>query len=272
MTMGGRGQLGNDFGGSTKELSPRKRKNNSLLDYKLTRSEISLNCIQNDAASGGKISSSLLNLIAIPFNWRSRQLTNKSENSKDKKKPNMLMNLFKKKRVMCNKRWVSYSVQNILTVTHEKVNKRWDHVQLVWSNIRCAEKNANTSSCVWRHWHCFFAAEGKTFRNGATYLIGETQQFISNQTGFNWRFTLWGFMRLINMQENLLCVFCLPPENTNTKEIETGTTRTATRFADFSPSPNASYMIWRLRCFSHRSRCQFTVDIGALQTFNFNSS
>lgn len=104
MTMGGRGQLGNDFGGSTKELSPRKRKNNSLLDYKLARSEISLNCIKDDAASGGKISSSLLNLIAIPFNWRSRQLTNKSENSKDKKKPNMLMNLFKKKRVMCNKR------------------------------------------------------------------------------------------------------------------------------------------------------------------------
>lgn len=104
MTMGGRGQLGNDFGGSTKELSPRKRKNNSLLDYKLTRSEISLNAIKDDAASGGKISSSLLNLIAIPFNWRSRQLTNKSENSKDKKKPNMLMNLFKKKRVMCNKR------------------------------------------------------------------------------------------------------------------------------------------------------------------------
>lgn len=102
MTMGGRGQLGNDFGGSTKELSPRKRKNNTLFDPKLSRSEISINYIK-DEQSSGKISSSLLNLIGIPFNWRSRQLTNRSVN-KDKKKANMLTNLFKKKRIMCNKR------------------------------------------------------------------------------------------------------------------------------------------------------------------------
>lgn len=101
-TMGGRGQLGNAFGGSTKELSPRKTKANTLLDHKLARSEISLNCIK-DEQSSGKISSSLLNLIAIPFNWKSRQLANKSE-SKDKKKTNMLTNLFKKRRIMCNKR------------------------------------------------------------------------------------------------------------------------------------------------------------------------
>lgn len=104
MTMGGRGGLlGNDFGGSTKELSPRKRKKNALEDFKLAKSEISLNRIK-DGESSGKISSSLLNMIAMPFNWRSRQLTNKSEINKDKKKTNMLMNLFKKKRVMCNKR------------------------------------------------------------------------------------------------------------------------------------------------------------------------
>lgn len=102
MTMGGRGQLGNDFGGSTKELSPRKTKANTLLDLKQARSEISLNCIKDEQASG-KISSSLLNLITNPFNWRPRQLANKSEN-KDKKKTNMLTNLFKKKRIMCNKR------------------------------------------------------------------------------------------------------------------------------------------------------------------------
>jgi hypothetical protein len=102
MTMGGRGQLGNDFGGSTKELSPRKMKSNSLMDCKLTKSEVSLHFIKNEQSSA-KVSSSLLNLIALPFNWRSRQLANKSEN-RDKRKPNMLMNLFKKKRVMCNER------------------------------------------------------------------------------------------------------------------------------------------------------------------------
>lgn len=103
MTMGGRGQLGNDFGGSTKELSPRKMKSITLMNEKLAKSEISLNCIK-DEQSSGKVTSSLLNLIAIPFNWRSRQLTNKSGSSRDKKKTNMLMNLFGKKRVMCNKR------------------------------------------------------------------------------------------------------------------------------------------------------------------------
>jgi hypothetical protein len=103
MTLGGRGHLGNDFGGSTKELSPRKVNSKTLADLKLAKSEISLNCIQNEQSSG-KISSSLLNLIGIPFNWRSRQLTNRCDNNKDKKKPNMLTNLFKKKRIMCNKR------------------------------------------------------------------------------------------------------------------------------------------------------------------------
>jgi hypothetical protein len=103
MTMGGRGHLGNDFGGSTKELSPRKKNCNTLSDLKLAKSEISLNCIQNEQSSG-KISSSLLNLIGIPFNWRSRQLMSKSDNNKDKKKSNMLTNLFKKKRIMCNTR------------------------------------------------------------------------------------------------------------------------------------------------------------------------
>lgn len=104
MTMGGRGHLGNDFGGSTKELSPRKVKSNTLFNPNLARSEISLNYIK-DEPSSGKISSSLLNLIGIPFNWRSRQLTSRSENNnKDKKKTNMLTNLFKKKRIECNKR------------------------------------------------------------------------------------------------------------------------------------------------------------------------
>jgi hypothetical protein len=103
MTMGGRGHLGNDFGGSTKELSPRKQKSNTISEMKLAKSEISLNCIQNEQSKGG-VSSSLLNLIGIPFNWKSRQLTSKSDNSRDKKKPNMLTNLFKKKRIMCNKR------------------------------------------------------------------------------------------------------------------------------------------------------------------------
>lgn len=103
MTLGGRGALGNDFGGSTKELSPRKVKANTLLDYKLTKSEVSLNLIQSEQ-SNSKFSSSLLNLIAMPFNWRSRQMANRSECNKDKRKPNMLMNLFKKKRIMCNER------------------------------------------------------------------------------------------------------------------------------------------------------------------------
>ena len=102
MTMGGRGQLGNDFGGSTKELSPRK-KNQTLLDYKFAKSEVSLNYIK-DEQSRSKTSSSLLNLIAMSFNWRSRQLTNRSDSRRDKKKTNMLTNLFKKKRIMCNKR------------------------------------------------------------------------------------------------------------------------------------------------------------------------
>lgn len=105
MTMGGRGQLGNDFGGSTKELSPRKKNRSTLLNYKFAKSEVSLSRIK-DEQSSSTISSSLLNLIAIPFNWRSRQLTNRGDSNRDKKKSNMLTNLFKKKRIMCNKRWV----------------------------------------------------------------------------------------------------------------------------------------------------------------------
>lgn len=103
MTIGGRGHLGNEFGGSTRELSPRKKKANTLLDLKQARSEISLDCIK-DEQSRGKISSSFLNLIGIPFNWRSRQMANKSESKDKKKTTNMLTNLFKKKRIMCNKR------------------------------------------------------------------------------------------------------------------------------------------------------------------------
>lgn len=99
MTMGGRRQLGNEFGGSTKDLSPRKR--NLLLDHKFAKSEINLNSIKNEQS---KVSSSLLNLIALPFNWRSRQLANKCDKGKDKQKTNMLINLFRKKRIMCNER------------------------------------------------------------------------------------------------------------------------------------------------------------------------
>lgn len=108
MTMGGRGHLGNDFGGSNKELSPRKVQNGRfLLENKLAKSEISLNQIKDDP-SATKLSSSLLNMIAIPFNWKSRLLTNKN-NASIKKKPNMLTNFWRKKRIgnaglACNKR------------------------------------------------------------------------------------------------------------------------------------------------------------------------
>lgn len=104
MTMGGRGQLGNDFGGSTKELSPRKTvKNASLLyDNKHAKSEISLNQIKDENKS------TLLNMIAMPFNWKSRMLMSRNEVKKPAK-PNMLTNFFKKKRIgvggyTCNKR------------------------------------------------------------------------------------------------------------------------------------------------------------------------
>lgn len=101
MTMGGRGQLGNDFGGSTKELSPRKTVKNATLlyDNKHAKSEISLNQIKDENKS------TLLNMIAMPFNWKSRMLMSRNEVKKPAK-PNMLTNFFKKKRIgyTCNKR------------------------------------------------------------------------------------------------------------------------------------------------------------------------
>jgi hypothetical protein len=106
MTMGGRGHLGNDFGGSTKELSPRKTVKNATLlyDNKHAKSEISLNQIKDENKS------TLLNMIAMPFNWKSRMLMNRNEVKKTATtKPNLLTNFWKKKRVggaglSCNKR------------------------------------------------------------------------------------------------------------------------------------------------------------------------
>lgn len=112
MTMGS--NLGNDFGGSTKELSPRKIKNAKLLlEQKHAKSEISLNQIKNDDTKAQ--TSVLLNMIGLPFNWRSRMLMNKNSNNKNgsnsektKKRPNLLTNFWKKKRIgdalTCNKR------------------------------------------------------------------------------------------------------------------------------------------------------------------------
>lgn len=61
----------------------------------------------------------------------------------------------------------------------------------------------------------FFRCKGKTFRNGATDR--RNSSFPIEPVSID---VLHGgdFMRLINMRENLLCVFCLPPENTNTME------------------------------------------------------
>ena len=104
MTMGGRGHLGNDFGGSTKELSPRKAVKNATLLYddKHSKSEISLDQIK------GENKVSLLNMIAMPFNWKSRMLMNKGEVKKSSPKANLLTNFWRKKRVgvglTCNKR------------------------------------------------------------------------------------------------------------------------------------------------------------------------
>lgn len=143
MTIGGRGHLGNEFGGSTRELSPRKKKANTLLDLKQARSEISLDCIK-DEQSRGKISSSFLNLIGIPFNWRSRQMANKSESKDKKKTTNMLTNLFKKKRIMCNKRWVNVfqlNYSNLRFPLNDKiVDKHRGSAQSVWSHFRLDAK------------------------------------------------------------------------------------------------------------------------------------
>jgi hypothetical protein len=113
VTMGGRGHLGSDFGGSTKDLSPRKVKNKSLLfDNKLTKSELSLNQIKDvngGGGSGSRDSSTLLNMIGLPFNWKSRMLTSKSNDTGSKKKSsNVLTNFWRRKRnevgYTCNKR------------------------------------------------------------------------------------------------------------------------------------------------------------------------
>lgn len=96
MTLGGK----MEFGGSNMELSPRKRGCTTLNDLKSAKSEISLDQMRNESAA--KLSSSLFNLLAAPFTWTTRQFANKSD--KEKKKANILTNLFKKKRIMCNKR------------------------------------------------------------------------------------------------------------------------------------------------------------------------
>ena len=108
MTMGSHGYLlKSEFGGSNKELSPRKvNMHKSLLyDSNITKSEISLNQMKSEEARN---SSTLLNMIGIPFNWKSRMLTRKNSDRNNKKKPNMLTNFWKKKRngvgYACNKR------------------------------------------------------------------------------------------------------------------------------------------------------------------------
>lgn len=107
MTMG-RGNFGNDFGGSNKELSPRKvKEKNLLLSIKLTKSEISLNQIKDESTRASRASSTLLNMIGMPFNWKSRMLTKRMDDKK--KSTNMLTNFWRKKRIgisgfACNKR------------------------------------------------------------------------------------------------------------------------------------------------------------------------
>lgn len=112
VTMGS-SNLCNDFGGSTKELSPRKLNNAKLLlEQKHAKSEISLNQLKNEETKAQ--TSVLLNMIGLPFNWKSRMLTSRTNNSnssnseKNKKRPNLLTNFWKKKRIgdalTCNKR------------------------------------------------------------------------------------------------------------------------------------------------------------------------
>lgn len=112
MTMGS--NLGNDFGGSTKELSPRKINNAKLLlEQKHAKSEISLNQIKDEETKAQ--TSYLLNMIGLPFNWKSRMLMNRnsgrnnnSSSEKTKKRPNLLTNFWRRKRIgdtlTCNKR------------------------------------------------------------------------------------------------------------------------------------------------------------------------
>lgn len=100
MTLGAK----REFGGSNMELSPRKFGCMTLSDLKTAKSEISLNQMRDESAA--KLSSSLFNLLTAPFSWTTRQFANKNRSSDDKEnpKPNILMNLFRKKRIMCNSR------------------------------------------------------------------------------------------------------------------------------------------------------------------------
>lgn len=103
MTMG-RANLGSNFGGSCKELSPSKMKSKTLLDCKLAKSELSLNDVQKSSVRN--ISSSLLNLIAMPFNFKSRTMASQRSN-RDKKRNNVLTNLWRRKRndgLVCTKK------------------------------------------------------------------------------------------------------------------------------------------------------------------------
>lgn len=100
MTLGG----AMEFGGSNKELSPRKfRGCTTLNDLKTAKSEISLDQMRNESAA--KLSTSLYYMLTAPFNWTTRQFANRNRSSdKETTKPNILMNLFRKKRIECNSR------------------------------------------------------------------------------------------------------------------------------------------------------------------------
>lgn len=98
MMMGGRGKLlGNTFGGSSKDLSPRKTVKNATLlyDNKHAKSELSLNQIKDVKSK----STTLLNMIAMPFNWKSRMLMSRHETKKSEKSSNLLTNFWRKIRV-----------------------------------------------------------------------------------------------------------------------------------------------------------------------------
>lgn len=105
MTMG-RVNLGSNFGGSCKELSPSKIKNKTLMDNKLAKSELSLNDVQKSSVKN-TVSSSLLNLIAMPFNFKSRTMASERNNRDKKIRNNVLTNLWRKKRhdgLVCTKK------------------------------------------------------------------------------------------------------------------------------------------------------------------------
>ncbi|KAG5671637.1 hypothetical protein PVAND_001828 [Polypedilum vanderplanki] len=138
MTMGG-GQLGSDFGGSNKDLSPRKMKNKSLLySEKLTKSELSLNQIKHNEinSNNNRGSSSLLNMIGMPFNWKSRMLMSKSNDTVTKKKSsNVFTNFLKRKRngigYVCNERKFFCDFGVVSTKENFKMNSE----DAMWKNI-----------------------------------------------------------------------------------------------------------------------------------------